>query len=109
MDLEAARKHIELAKKQWERASSDAWEPADPASCITNLFYAYENLIVALAEAHGREWKPSHYKKAELASQLASACFQQRPVYREVLILILSLRQLTWSDYGCAPGCRLLP
>jgi hypothetical protein len=63
-DLEAARAHLDLARKQWERASSDAWEPTDPASCVTNVFYAYENLIVAVAEARGREWAKSHYKKS---------------------------------------------
>jgi hypothetical protein len=31
-------------------------EPEDPASSVTNLFYAYENLIVAIAEAHQLKW-----------------------------------------------------
>lgn len=70
MNLEEARKHVDLAKKQFESAATAAWEPADAAGCVTNAFYAYENLIVAVAEAHGRTWAPSHYKKADLAAEL---------------------------------------
>lgn len=72
MSLETARKHLERASKQLERAATDAWEPADPASCVTNVFYAYENLIVAVAEAKNLTWAKNHYKKAELAKELAS-------------------------------------
>jgi hypothetical protein len=58
MDLRVAREHLRIAKKQWERAACDAWAPEDPASCVTNVFYAYENLVVAVAEAHGRNTRP---------------------------------------------------
>ena len=71
MSLEAARKHLERASQQLDRAATDAWEPADPASCVTNVFYAYENLIAAVAEAKNLTWTKSHYKKAELAKELA--------------------------------------
>lgn len=71
MSLEAARKHLERASQQLERAATDAWEPVDPASCVTNVFYAYENLIVAVAEAKNLTWAKNHYKKAELAKELA--------------------------------------
>ena len=70
MSLEEARKHVDHATAQWNRAASDWWEPADPASCVTNVFYAYENLVVAVAEAHDFPWVKNHYKKADLASEL---------------------------------------
>jgi hypothetical protein len=34
------------------------------------VFYAYENLIVAAAEAHNVRWARNHYKKADLATKL---------------------------------------
>lgn len=71
MSLEEAREHLELAKEQSERATVDWYEPSDPASCVTNTFYAYENLIVAAAEAHGIAWPRNHYAKADLAKELA--------------------------------------
>ena len=73
MSLRTAREHLKVAKKQWERASCDAWRPEDPASCVTNVFYSYENIVVAVAEAHGRKWTRNHYEKAELAEKLAEA------------------------------------
>jgi hypothetical protein len=48
MSLEEAREHLDLAKEQWESAATASWEPEDPAGCVTNAFYAYENLIVAV-------------------------------------------------------------
>jgi hypothetical protein len=52
VSIEAAQKHLGLARKQCDRATTDSWDPADAASCVTNVFYSYENLIVAVAEAH---------------------------------------------------------
>ena len=48
MSIEKAREHIDLARKQWDDASVDSWEPEEPESCVSNVFYAYENLIVAV-------------------------------------------------------------
>lgn len=70
MNLEVAREHLKLAKAQWDKASVAWWMPADPATCVTNIFYAYENLIVAVAEAQGLKWEKNHFKKAELAAAL---------------------------------------
>src|SRR5262245_20510384 len=71
MNLTNARKHLNLARKQWDKAATDSWEPEEPESCVTNVFYAYENVVVALAEALGLEWKKNHYNKADIAAQLA--------------------------------------
>ena len=103
MDLEEARDHLDLAKKQWERAASDSWTPKDHASCVTNAFYAYENLLVAVAEAHGKQWTKSHYKKAELASEL----FKAKILATDVSGTILRMNDLRKDvSYG-EPGDEL--
>jgi len=103
MDLEAARDHLDLAKEQWERAACDSWTPQDPASCVTNAFYAYENLLVAVAEAHGKQWVKNHYKKAELAAQL----FKARILAADVSDTVLRMNDLRKDvSYG-EPGYEL--
>ena len=103
MDLHAARAHLDLAKKQWGHAATDWWEPADAASCVTNAFYAYENLIVAVAEAQGRKWDPNHYKKSKLAAQL----FADKILATDVSETILRLNNLRKDvSYG-EPGDEL--
>jgi hypothetical protein len=64
MDLKISRKHLELARKQLDNASTDSWEPAAPESCVANVFYAYENVVVALSEALDIPWKKTHKDKA---------------------------------------------
>jgi hypothetical protein len=87
MSLEAAREHLDLASEQWERAATDAWEPSDAASCITKVFYAYENLIVAVAEARDQPWAKSHYKKADLAAEFAKNKVLSKDLHDEMLRL----------------------
>jgi uncharacterized protein (UPF0332 family) len=103
MVLEEARKHLDLAKEQWESATCDAWGPEDAAGCVTNAFYAYENLIVAVAEAHGRKWEPNHYKKSKLAAQL----FSEKILRTDVSGTILQMNDLRKDvSYG-EPGFEL--
>ncbi len=103
MNLEEAREHLDLAKAQWDKASVAWWAPADPATCVTNAFYAYENLIVAVAEAHGRKWEKSHYKKAELATVL----FNDKILSMDVSNTILRMNNLRKDvSYG-EPGDEL--
>jgi hypothetical protein len=103
MDLHSARAHLDLAKKQWDRAATDWWEPADPASCVTNAFYAYENLIVAVAESHGRAWERDHFKKSKLAAQL----FTDKILATDVSKTILKMNNLRKDvSYG-EPGDEL--
>jgi uncharacterized protein YutE (UPF0331/DUF86 family) len=103
MSLRAAREHLNRATKQWERAASDAWEPADPASCVTNAFYAYENVIVAVAEAKSLAWAKNHYKKAELAKELA----QEKVLSKDLSDRLLRLNDLRKDvSYG-EPGMEL--
>lgn len=71
MGLELARGYLQKARDQWDKAAVASWSPPEPAECVTYAFYAYENSVVAVAEALGRKWKKDHYKKAELAAGLA--------------------------------------
>jgi hypothetical protein len=100
MSLEAAREHLDLAYEQWERACSDAWEPADPASCVTNVFYAYENLIVAVAEAKSLSWVKNHYKKAALATELATSKVLTRDVSDQMLRLNDLRKDVSYGEPG---------
>lgn len=100
MSLEAAREHLDLASKQWERATSDAWEPSDPASCVTNAFYAYENLIVAAAEATDVAWPKNHYKKAEVAKKLATDGVLSKDLSDEVLRLNDLRKDVSYGEPG---------
>lgn len=100
MSLEAAREHLDLASKQWDRACSDAWEPSDPASCVTNVFYAYENLIVAVAEARGIRWEKSHYKKADLAAELARTKVLREDKKDEILRLNDLRKDVSYGEPG---------
>jgi len=100
MSLEAAREHLDLASEQWERASTDAWEPSDAASCVTNAFYAYENLIVAVAEAKDVAWAPNHYKKAALAKELAGNKLLSKDLSDEVLRLNDLRKDVSYGEPG---------
>jgi len=103
MNLEEAREHLDLARAQWDKASVAWWPPTDAPSCVTNAFYAYENLVVAVAAAHGRKWEKSHYKKAELATAL----FSDKILSVDVSNTILELNNLRKDvSYG-EPGDEL--
>jgi uncharacterized protein (UPF0332 family) len=103
MSLEAAREHLDLASQQRDRAATDSWEPADPASCVTNAFYAYENLIVAVAESANKEWPKNHYKKAELAKQFAADGALKKDLSEEILRLNNLRKDVSYGE----PGAKL--
>jgi hypothetical protein len=100
MGLAEAREHLDIATKQWERACSDWWEPADPASCVTNVFYAYENLVVATAEAHGLSWEKNHYRKADLAQELYNKKILSRDFRDEILRLNDLRKDVSYGEPG---------
>ena len=104
MDLTNARKHLDLARKQWDSAATDSWEPEEPASCVTSVFYAYENVVVALAEVFDIKWKKNHYDKADVAAQLAKG----GKLSKDISQLMLRLNDLRKDvSYG-EPGADLL-
>jgi uncharacterized protein (UPF0332 family) len=68
--LEEARRLFDLASGQLDDAESAWWEPAEPAKCITNTFYAYENAVTAAMLVAGRDRTRKHYEKAQIARTL---------------------------------------
>ncbi len=104
MDLDKARTHLKLASKQRDKAATDSWEPEEPESCVTNVFYAYENIVVAVAEAVGAKWKKNHFDKADLAAKLAN----DGKLSTDISQLMLHLNDLRKDvSYG-QPGAALL-
>lgn len=70
MGLEEANKKLGLAKSQLERVQVASWSPPDPVAAVTWAFYAYENAIVAVAEAKNMKWAKNHAAKARLAHRM---------------------------------------
>jgi uncharacterized protein (UPF0332 family) len=104
MSVKKAREHVDLARKQWDDAAVDSWEPEEPESCVSNTFYAYENLVVAVAEAYGIRWTRNHYDKADLAAKLE----QDGKIKRNIRNLMLRLNDLRKDiSYG-EPGSDLI-
>lgn len=100
MSLKDARVHLDLAQEQWERACTDAWEPSDPASCVTQVFYAYENLIVSVAEAQNISWERSHYSKAILARELFEKKILSQDLHDELLRLNGLRKDVSYGEPG---------
>jgi len=69
--IKKAHELLNVASQQLNKAAVASWGPQDPAECVTFAFYAYENSVVAAAEALGRRWTKNHYDKAVLAGKLA--------------------------------------
>jgi uncharacterized protein (UPF0332 family) len=101
--LEEAQAHLARARDQFDRASVDSWEPADPAECVTKCFYSYENALVAAATALGTAWTKKHYEKAALAKKL----FEQNKLKTDVSDRLVKLNELRKDvSYG-DPGEEL--
>lgn len=95
-----ARAHLELAKDQWDDAATDSWEPTDAAGCVTKCFYAFENAVVAAAEALGMSWKKTHPDKVTIAAELAA----QKKVSVDITTRLVELNTLRKDvSYG-EPG-----
>ena len=67
---------------------------------MTNAFYAYENLIVAVAEAHGRKWEPNHYKKSKLAAELFSGKILSIDVSETILKMNDLRKDVSYGEAG---------
>jgi hypothetical protein len=101
--LAEARKHLGRARKQWDQAVTDSWEPQEPGECVTKCFYAYENAVVAAATALGAKWTKKHYEKAELAKKL----FQENKLKTDVSDLLGRLNELRKDVSYDEPGPEL--
>lgn len=88
--LKEAEAHLARARKQWNGAAVDSWDPAEPADCVTKCFYSYENALVAAATALGTAWTKKHYEKATLAKKL----FEQNKLKTDISDLLAELNEL---------------
>ena len=101
--FDRARTHLKKSQQQLEKAQVYSWDPDEPAECVSAAFYAYENAVVAAAEALAVPWKPSHYQKSEVAEKL----FTDKKVKVDVSDLLLELNDLRKDvSYG-EPGEEL--
>ena len=70
MGILEARAALKRAQSQLERVQTAWIDPPDPVEAVTFAFYAYENGVVAVAEAKKIRWTKNHYEKADLAARL---------------------------------------
>jgi hypothetical protein len=98
-----ARRHLDRAKKQWDQAVVDSWEPAEPGECVTKCFYAYENALVAAATALGARWTKKHYEKADLSEKL----FEQNKLKTDVSTRLKELNEMRKDVSYNEPGDEL--
>ncbi len=84
MGYAEAQSALIRARKQWERVSAAAGPPEEHEEAVTWAFYAYENCVVAAAEAQGIPWKKLHYDKVAVVRQLYGSGKPQRDVGDEL-------------------------
>jgi hypothetical protein len=101
--IEEARELLDVAKEQMDAAITDAWEPAEPADCVTKSFYAYENALMAAVLAVGGSRTNRHWEKAKLAHKL----FRDKTLKTDVSDRLSELNELRKDvSYG-HPGPTL--
>ena len=68
MSIQEAQKQLDTAKKHLERVRIASFESTeeDREEGVTWAFYAYENCVVAIAEALDRSWKKITNRKPNL-------------------------------------------
>jgi uncharacterized protein (UPF0332 family) len=70
MGINRAREHLSVAKSHLTKVQA-YWEDPDTLDqAVTWAFYAYENAVVAAAEASSIPWRPTHPSKVEAAAIL---------------------------------------
>lgn len=103
MGLPEAKAALERAKSQLARVQTAWLEPPDEVEAVTFAFYAYENGVVAVAEAKGIRWKKIHSDKARLAARLA----QQGILTKDLEDLLIRLNNLRKDVAYGEPGPEL--
>lgn len=99
--VKEAKELLALAKEQLDQAQTDWWEPAQPASCVTNSFYAYENAVSAAIVVVGRARTRKHHEKAQLAKKL----FDEQKLKTDVSDTLSELNNVRKDvQYGEAGG-----
>ncbi len=100
VDFHEAQTSVELASEQLHNAQVASWEPTEPADCVSYSFYAYENLVVAAAEASGQRWTKNHREKAELALHLYKQGILKTDVSRELPRLNDLRKDVSYGEPG---------
>lgn len=96
----AAREHLARAETQRDEAATAAWEPPEPADCVSKCFYAFENAVVAAAIALGIPWEKNHWRKAELAAKLYKTGNLTTDISERLLDLNGARKDISYGDPG---------
>lgn len=99
-----ARQHLEKAREQLGQAQTHAWEPAEPAECITKCFYGFENALTAATTVVGKRMTTKHYEKVTFARELVAEGRLQTDI-GDRLVELNDLRKDV--QYG-VPGAALI-
>lgn len=100
MGLKQARDALKRAKSQLERVQTASWSPEDPIEAVTFAFYAYENAVVAVAEAKGAKWTKNHYEKARLAGRFVKQGILSTNVEERLLELNRLRKDVAYGEPG---------
>ena len=98
-----ARRLLKRAQEQLDQASVASWTPQEPAECVTNAFYAYENGLMAAARALGKPKTTKHYEKVKLAAAL----YSDNDLKTDVSSTIQNLNELRKDVQYGEPGLEL--
>src|SRR5947207_1095088 len=101
--LRDARASLMLAQAQLERAQVAWWEPSDPADCVTNAFYDYENAVTAAMLARGRKRTHRHPEKVAMAREL----YEENLLKTDVSSLLQTLNDARKDVQYGEPGYQL--
>ena len=100
MGLREARAALRRAHSQLERVQVAWLNPPDPVEAVTFAFYAYENAIVAVAEAKGAKWTKNHAEKARLAGRLFSDGILSTDIEDRLIQLNTLRKDVAYGDPG---------
>jgi len=100
MGLNEARAKLRLAKKHLGRVQTAYWDPKDPEGAVTWAFYAYENAVVAAAEAIGLPWKKTHPSKVEVAGLLHQRGMLSLDVGEKIALLNELRKDVEYGEPG---------
>jgi hypothetical protein len=98
--LAEANEHLELAKQQWDAASTAWWPPTDTADCVTKCFYAFENAVVAGAIALEIVWKKTHPDKIRVAKLLVQGGHVQTDISERLAELNRVRKDVSYGEPG---------
>ena len=104
MRAEEARAALNRARKHWERVSLASWPPEEHGEAVMWAFYAYENCVVAAADALAIPWEKRHPNKVDVARRLFEGGHVSRDIGDELERLNELRKDVQYGD----PGLELL-